>query len=65
MTYNLSDNQQIKLAWVAATDPILYRAQLLKEGLRTISGMPYEAADEALDRWISWARPAAAAARRS
>jgi len=53
---NLSDNQQIKLAWIAATDPKLYRAYLLKEGLRTIFGMPYEAAVEALDRWISWAR---------
>jgi len=53
---NLSDNQQIKLAWIAATDPKLYRAYLLKEGLRTIFGMPYAAAVEALDRWISWAR---------
>ena len=39
---NLSDNQQIKLAWIAATDPKLYRAYLLKEGLRTIFGMPVE-----------------------
>jgi transposase len=53
---NLSDNQQIKLAWIAATDPKLYRAYLLKEGLRTIFAMPYAAAVEALDRWISWAR---------
>ena len=60
---NLSDNQQIKLAWIAATDPKLYRAYLLKEGLRTIFGMPYAAAVEALDRWISW--PAAVASRRS
>jgi transposase len=53
---NLSDHQQIKLAWIAATDPRLYRAYLLKEGLRTIFTMPYAAAVEALDRWISWAR---------
>jgi len=53
---NLSDNQAIKLAWIAATDPRLYRAYLLKEGLRTIFGMPYDAAVEALDRWVSWAR---------
>jgi len=26
---NLSENQQIKLAWIAATDPRLYRAYLL------------------------------------
>ena len=53
---NLSENQQIKLGWIAATDPRLYRAYLLKEGLRTIFAMPYEAAVQALDRWISWAR---------
>jgi transposase len=53
---NLSDNQQIKLAWIAAADPKLYRAYLFREGLRTIFGMPFAAAVEALDRWISWAR---------
>ena len=53
---NLSQNQRIKLAWIAATDPRLYRAYLLKEGLRLIFTMPYAAAVEALQRWISWAR---------
>jgi len=53
---NLSENQRIKLAWIAATDPRLYRAYLLKEGLRLIFTMPYAAAAEALERWISWAR---------
>jgi transposase len=53
---NLSENQRIKLAWIAATDPRLYRAYLLKEGLRLIFTMPYAAAVEALERWISWAR---------
>lgn len=53
---NLTDNQQVKLAWIAATDPRLYRAYLLKEGLRVIFAMPHDAAVEALDRWISWAR---------
>ncbi|MEP6816532.1 MAG: ISL3 family transposase [Marmoricola sp.] len=53
---NLSENQQIKLAWIAATDPRLYRAYLLKEGLRLIFTMPYPGAVEALERWISWAR---------
>jgi len=53
---NLSENQRIKLAWIAATDPRLYRAYLLKEGLRLIFTMPYTAAVEALERWISWAR---------
>ena len=41
---NLTENQQIKLAWIAATDPRLYRAYLLKEGLRLIFSMPYTAA---------------------
>lgn len=53
---NLTDNQQTKLAWIAATDPKLYRAYLLKEGLRVVFTMPHDAAVEALDRWISWAR---------
>ena len=53
---NLTENQRIKLAWIAATDPKLYRAYLLKEGLRLIFTMPYAAAAEALERWISWAR---------
>ncbi len=53
---NLTENQQVKLAWIAATDPRLYRAYLLKEGLRLIFTMPYDAALEALDRWIAWAR---------
>jgi len=53
---NLTENQQVKLAWIAATDPRLYRAYLLKEGLRMIFTMPHLAAVEALERWISWAR---------
>ena len=53
---NLTENQQVKLAWIAATDPRLHRAYLLKEGLRLIFTLPYTAAVEALDRWISWAR---------
>ncbi len=53
---NLSEDQQAQLAWIAVTDPRLYRAYLLKEGLRLIFTMPHTAAAEALDRWISWAR---------
>ncbi|WP_416958599.1 ISL3 family transposase [Nocardioides sp. T5] len=33
---NLTDKQQTKPAWIAKTDPRLYRAYLLKEGLRTV-----------------------------
>lgn len=53
---NLTENQQVKLAWIAQTDPRLHRAYLLKEGLRVIFTLPYDAAVEALDRWVSWAR---------
>ncbi len=53
---NLTENQQIKLAWIAATDPRLYRAYLLKEGLRVVFQLPHEAAVEALERWLIWAR---------
>lgn len=53
---NLTDHQREKLAWVAKTDPRLYRAYLLKEGLRTVFALKGEAGKEALDRWISWAR---------
>ena len=52
----LTENQQVKLAWIAQTDPKLYRAYLLKEGLRLIFTMEHAAASEALNRWISWAR---------
>jgi transposase len=53
---NLTNRQQAKLAWVAKTDPRLYRAYLLKEGLRLVFQLPYDEAAEALDTWIGWAR---------
>lgn len=53
---NLTDHQQAKLAWVAKTDPRLYRAYLLKEGLRLVFAVKGHAGKDALDRWISWAR---------
>lgn len=53
---DLTENQQVMLAWIATTDPRLYRAYLLKEGLRIVFRMPYKAAVKALDRWIAWAR---------
>ena len=45
-----------KLAWIAKTDPRLYRAYLLKEGLRYVFAVKGDAGNEALDRWVSWAR---------
>lgn len=53
---DLTHRQREQLAWVAATDPQVHRAYLLKEGLRLILQMPLERAGPALQRWIGWAR---------
>jgi len=53
---DLTERQQTKLAWITRTDPRLYRAYLLKEGLRLVFQLPLQQAADALDRWISWAR---------
>lgn len=53
---DLTERQQTKLAWIARTDPCMYRAYLLKEGLRLVFRLPLQAAADALDRWVSWAR---------
>jgi transposase len=53
---NLTERQRVKLEWIAKTDPRLYRAYLLKEGLRTVFKLPADQAGEALDRWVAWAR---------
>jgi len=53
---NLTDRQRDKLAWIAKTDPRLYRAYLLKEGLRYVFTVKGQAGKDALDRWMSWAR---------
>lgn len=53
---DLSEHQATKLAWIAKTDPRLYRAYLLKEGLRTAFQLSGDTAKHALDRWVSWAR---------
>jgi len=49
---NLTEKQRAKLEWIAHTDPRLYRAYQLKEGLRLIFQMPIDQAKEALDRWV-------------
>ena len=53
---DLTERQTEKLAWIAKTDTRLYRAYLLKEGLRHVFSVKGEAGKQALDRWISWAR---------
>jgi transposase len=53
---DLSERQHHELEWIAKTDPRLWRAYLLKEGLRYVFAVKGRAGMEALDRWLSWAR---------
>ena len=53
---NLTEKQQVKLAWIVQTDPTLGQAYYLKEGLRVIFKLPIDEAIEALDKWVGWAR---------
>ena len=48
--------QRQQLEWIAATEPQLHRAYLLKEGLRHVFKLRGEPARHALERWISWAQ---------
>ena len=47
--------QHRKLAWIAKTDPRLWRAYLLKEGLRHVFKIKGAAGKAALNRWLGWA----------
>lgn len=53
---HLTARQVEKLAWIAKTDPRLYRAYLLKEGLRHVFKVKGEEGKQALDCWIAWAQ---------
>jgi transposase len=53
---DLTTHQQQKLVWIAKTDPKLYRAYLLKEGLRHVFKVKGQEGKDALDRWLGWAR---------
>jgi transposase len=53
---HLTEHQRHQLEWIAKTDPRLWRAYLLKEGLRHVFAVKGEEGKEALDRWIAWAR---------
>ncbi len=48
---NLTEHQQARLEWIAKTDPRLWRAYQLKEGLRAVLRLPLTEAGPALDRW--------------
>jgi len=53
---DLTATQHHQLEWIAKTDPRLWRAYLLKEGLRYAVNFKGDEGKEALDRWLSWAR---------
>ncbi len=53
---DLTERQSAKLAWIAKTDTRLYRAYLLKEGLRHVFSVKGQQGKDALDKWTSWAR---------
>ena len=53
---HLTDHQRCQLDWIAKTDPRLWRAYLLKEGLRYVFAVKGDAGKTALDHWIAWAR---------
>jgi hypothetical protein len=53
---DLNGRQRQQLDWIAKTDPRLWRAYLLKEGLRYVFAAKGTEGKDALDRWLSWAR---------
>jgi transposase len=53
---DLTGRQRHQLDWIAKTDPRLWRAYLLKEGLRYVFAVKGNDGKHALDRWIQWAR---------
>jgi transposase len=53
---DLTGRQRHQLDWIAKTSPRLWRAYLLKEGLRYVFAVKGEEGKVALDRWMNWAR---------
>jgi transposase len=53
---DLTGRQRHQLDWIAKTSPRLWRAYLLKEGLRYVFAVKGDEGKAALDRWTSWAR---------
>jgi transposase len=53
---DLTSNQKAKLDWIAKTHPCLYRAWLLKEGLRYVFQVKGTQGMIALCRWLAWAQ---------
>jgi transposase len=53
---DLTHRQRHQLDWITKTSPRLWRAYLLKEGLRHVFAVKGAEGKTALDRWITWAR---------
>jgi transposase len=53
---NLTKNQQAAMEMLIKSDKRLYRAYLLKEGLRLVFKYSYQEAIKELDRWLKWAQ---------
>jgi transposase len=53
---DLTKHQRHELDWIAKTDRKLWRAYLLKEGLRYVFAAKGDEGKEALRRWLTWAR---------
>jgi transposase len=53
---HLTEGEQARLDYIAATHPRLHRAWALKEGLRVAVTSAGPGGVEALDRWIAWAQ---------
>jgi transposase len=53
---NLTSHQRARLEWIAKTDPRLWRAYQLKEGLRAVLRLPLDQAGAALEAWCRSAR---------
>jgi transposase len=53
---DLTERQRHELDWIAKTDPRLWRAYLLKEGLRYVFAVRGDDGRQALHRWLAWAR---------
>ena len=53
---DLTVRQRHQLDWIAKTDPRLWRAYLLKEGLRYVFAVKGDEGKDALDQWTQWAR---------
>lgn len=52
---DLTDRQQVKLAWIAASHKPLHRAWELKEAFRKVIAVKGAHASHLLDDWLAWA----------